>query len=185
MRAIFRAVADAKVVFGTCWDALGEALGPSLDEPFRQELRSLGVDLSRLNAAYPYELWLRSIELAMERLWPGVDRDEATYRMGRAMYERFGQTIVGRALMQVLAVLGPRRSLERMERNFRTANNYSHTRLIQLESNHYELSVSDVHFPHYYRGILTAGLERSTRSASVKVIAHQPDGDATFDIRWD
>ena len=178
-------MADEKVVFGNCWDALASALGDRLDPSMQAALAEMGIDLKKLHAAYPHALWIRSLELAMERLSPGLPLDEATYRMGRAMYERYGQTIVGKALLQVLAVLGPRRALERLERNFRTTNNYSRTQLIQLAPNRYEVELSDVHFPHYYRGVLDAGLERSAKNPQVTLLSHEPDGPARFAVSWD
>jgi len=161
-------VADAPVVFGNSVESLVRVLGPALDETVRQKFLALGIDLFKPNPAYPYELWIQALQLAMNLLWPGVGREVATYRMGRAIFESYGQTVMGKALMALVKVLGPRRALERMSRNLRTTNNYSETRLTEVGPNRYELWVNKVAFPHYFRGLLEAGLE-SGGAAEVKV----------------
>jgi len=161
-------VAEAPVVFGNSVESLVRVLGPALDETVRQKFLALGIDLFKPNPAYPYELWIQALQLAMNLLWPGVGREVATYRMGRAIFESYGQTVMGKALMALVKVLGPRRALERMSRNLRTTNNYSETRLTEVGPNRYELWVNKVAFPHYFRGLLEAGLE-SGGAAEVKV----------------
>ena len=161
-------MAEAPVVFGNSVESLVRVLGPALDETVRQKFLALGIDLFKPNPAYPYELWIQALQLAMNLLWPGVGREVATYRMGRAIFESYGQTVMGKALMALVKVLGPRRALERMSRNLRTTNNYSETRLTEVGPNRYELWVNKVAFPHYFRGLLEAGLE-SGGAAEVKV----------------
>lgn len=174
----------APVVFGTSVEALARVLGRPLDPSVRERFRALGVDLEHPDAAYPYELWVDALRLAMQLKWPGAPLDEATWRMGRAILESYGDTLMGRALLQLVKVLGPRRGLERMTRNLRTTNNYSETRLTELGPNHYELWVNKVAFPHYFRGLIEAGLEFGG-ARDVRVgIASTSEGSVTFELSW-
>lgn len=176
---------DAPVVFGTSVEALVRVLGQSRTPEVQSRFLALGVDLERPNPAYPYETWLDALRLAMALKWPGVTEEEASYRMGRAIFESYGQTLMGSALLQLLKVLGPRRGLERMTRNLRTTNNYSETRLTVVGPNQYQLWVNKVAFPQYFRGLLEAGLEFSgARSLSVRVATASTTEGAVFDLAW-
>lgn len=176
---------EAPVVFGNSVEALVRVLGPALDGKVQQRFLAIGIDLYNPNPAYPYELWLQALNLAMDVLWPGLPRDEATFRMGRAIFESYGQTVMGKALLQLVKVLGPRRALERMSRNLRTTNNYSETKLTELGPNHFHLWVNRVAFPHYFRGLLEAGLEfggaKEVKVALQRVSAEQ---GVVFDLAW-
>jgi uncharacterized protein (TIGR02265 family) len=176
---------DGPVVFGTSVEALVRVLGPTLTEPVRARFLALGVDLERPNPAYPYETWLDALRLAMALKWPEAPLDEATYRMGRAIFESYGETVMGKALLQLVKVLGPRRGLERMTRNLRTTNNYSETRLTVVGPNQYHLWVNKVAFPHYFRGLLEAGLEfGGAKHLSVRVASVSAEEGVVFDLSW-
>lgn len=176
---------DAPVIFGSSVEALVRVLGPAATPEVRARFLALGIDLERPNPAYPYETWLDALRLAMAIKWPGVPEDEATYRMGRAIFESYGHTLMGSALLQLLKVLGPRRGLERMTRNLRTTNNYSETRLTLVGPNQYRLWVNKVAFPHYFRGLLEAGLEFSAaKSLSVRIVSASPTEGVVFDLAW-
>jgi len=59
---------------------------------------------------------------------PALERDEALERLGEDFFRGFSSTLIGQALKAMMRVIGTRRSLQRMERNFRTGNNYMETR---------------------------------------------------------
>ncbi|MDP3231653.1 MAG: DUF2378 family protein [Myxococcales bacterium] len=178
-------MADAPVVFGNSVESLVRVLGPALDEKVRQKFLALGIDLFKPNPAYPYELWVEALQLAMDLLWPGVARDVATWRMGRAIFESYGQTVMGKALMALVKVLGPKRALDRMSRNLRTTNNYSETRLTEVGPNRYELWVNRVAFPHYFRGLLEAGLEfGGATEVKVEVGSVSATEGVAFNLSW-
>jgi uncharacterized protein (TIGR02265 family) len=181
---------ERPVVFGNSVEALLRVLQPVLTPALAARFRQLGVDLHHPNPAYPYELWVEALRLAMATLYPDASHDEATYRLGRAIFETYGSTLLGKALLQLLRVVGPKRGLERMARNLRTTNNYSETRLVEHGAGHFELWVNRAAFPHYFRGLLEAGLEfAGARQVHVRLLrsgaeATPPDPSVTFELRW-
>ena len=62
--------------------------------------------------------------------------------------------MVGTALIGLLRVLGPRRTLERTTRNIRSANNYTEATLEAVAPNHYRVRVNYVVRPGFYAGII-------------------------------
>lgn len=178
------------MVFGNSVEALLRVLQPVLTPELEARFRQLGIDLRNPNPAYPYELWVEALRLAMATLYPDASHDEATYRLGRAIFETYGSTLLGKALLQLLKVLGPKRGLERMARNLRTTNNYSETKLVERSVGHFELWVNRAAFQHYFRGLLEAGLEfTGARQVSVRILrtgaeATPPDHSVTFELRW-
>jgi uncharacterized protein (TIGR02265 family) len=178
-------MSEAPVVFSSGYESLRRLLGDRLDADFTAKLKAQGVDLSALNPAYPYETWVQSLELTMAKLWPGVPRAEATYNLGREMFDSFGHTLLGKALLQMLRVLGPNRGLQRMTRNLRTSNNYSDTKLTQKGPTAWELWINLVAFPHYYRGLVECGLQHSgAKNVQVEILTHTPNGAAVLLIAW-
>lgn len=178
-------MAEAPVVFGNSVEALVRVLGDALTPDVRARYSALGIDLDKPHPAYPYEVWIEALKLAMHVRWPNLGADEATYLLGRAIFESYGQTVMGSALLKLIKVLGPRRALERMARNLRTTNNYSETKLTPRGERAFELWVNRVAFPQYFRGLLEAGLEfGGARSPTVEFRPSDREG-VVFWIAWE
>lgn len=173
------------VVFATSYESLFRVLGPRLDAEAEKALLAQGVNAKSLNAAYPYDTWVASLRWAMKVLWPEASHDEATYRMGRAIFTSFADTLMGKALVPLLRLMGPKRGLERMARNLRTTNNYSEVKLTQRGPTDFELWINLVAFPHYFRGLLEVGLETSgAKDVQVEVASHHPERGLVLFISW-
>ncbi len=76
------------LVFSQSYESLKRVLGARLasrscSDAFRQH----GVDFERLLPAYTLATWLRSIELTLQTLYPGVPEDLATYQLGSALFD--------------------------------------------------------------------------------------------------
>jgi uncharacterized protein (TIGR02265 family) len=149
-------------------------------------MREAGFDPdARLLPAYPKALWLALVHISAEEAFPGLPRPDALRALGELMVEGYTQTVVGSALMGVMRVIGPRRTLERTGRNFRSGTNYVEARLETLGPDAYALWVSDVHdTAPFTAGIIEAGL----RAAGAPDVEALPDGrggpDCTFTVRW-
>ncbi|MCA3013348.1 MAG: DUF2378 family protein [Myxococcaceae bacterium] len=174
------------LVFSSTFEALGRALGPRLDAAARQRFKALGVDYDapQLMPAYPYEQWVKAMDLGSQLLLPGAPADSRHEAMGRQMVDSYGETLVGKAILAAMRIIGPRRMLERMARNLRSANNYTETKLTVTAAGEHHLWCSRVSSERFYRGLLHRSVEvAGGRDVSVQFLAHDAGG-ATFALRW-
>jgi uncharacterized protein (TIGR02265 family) len=173
------------MMFSQAVDGLVRALGEHLDEPAKDTLRELGLDLRRpLEPGYPLETWFKVMRFGAGLIAPGRPEAEQFELLGRRFVDGYEQTLVGRALLASMRVLGPRRMLERMNRNFRSGNNYTETQLVPRGPNDFELSFNQVKSPEFYRGMLLAGLGRTGATGlAIQLVRHDDQG-TTFRVTW-
>lgn len=150
-----------QVLFSTAVESLyRQALKGRLSEVLKLRLRHAGLDLNRpLLPAYPRRVWVRALELTAEELYPGLPREEAMEQLGQAFIEGYARTLVGSAVMSMSRLLGPGRTLSRLARSLRTANNYSEARLTAHAANRYALWLNEpADTEGFMEGALRAGL---------------------------
>lgn len=176
---------DEALVFGPTFDALTRALGTRLNVEARARFKAIGVDFDHpLLPAYPFETWVKAMDLASQLVMPNAVEKERHLAMGRRMVDSYGETLVGKALLTAMRVIGPKRMLERMARNLRTANNYTETKLTIFPNGHHQLWCSRVASTSFYCGMLQRGVEvAGGKDALVESMAHDKTG-ATFLVRW-
>jgi uncharacterized protein (TIGR02265 family) len=179
-------MADAPVVYTSSAEGLIRALGDRLDERAHQRFAEIGIPLrGKLQPAYPREVWLKAGQLASQLLSPHLPADQQKVVLGRRFVHGFGETIVGKALLAAMRVLGPKRALLRLERSLRTGNNYSTVTLRELGEGQLELEVSDAPFPEYYQGMVEASLELTgCKSWEVKLLK-RVGNETTYSIRFE
>lgn len=173
-------------MFSQAVDGLVRALRPKLTEAAKDELRTLGIDLRKpLEPAYPLTVWMQVIRYGAGLIAPDRPEAEQMEELGRRFIDGYEETMMGKALLATMRLLGPRRGLERMSRNFRTGNNYTETRLEAKSESAYELWLSAVRVPTFYRGMLLAGVGRTNaKNLDVQLLNHDEAG-ATFSVTWD
>ena len=174
------------LVFSSTFDALARALGSRLTVESKARFKALGVnyDAPELLPAYPFETWVKAMDLGAELVMPNASQEARHEAMGRRMVDSYGETLVGKALLTAMRVIGPRRTLERMARNLRTANNYTETKVTVAPDGAYHLWCSKVASTSFYRGMLQRGVEvAGGKSVTVTPLAHDETG-ATFSISW-
>jgi uncharacterized protein (TIGR02265 family) len=173
------------LVFGPTFDALARALGSRLTNETKERFRALGVDYARpLEPAYPFETWVKAMDLGSQLVMPNANERERHVAMGRRMVDSYGETLVGKALLTAMRVIGPRRTLERMARNLRTANNYTETKLTQGTDGGFQLWCSRVASTSFYCGMLQRGVEVAGGKGVIVEALSQDAAGATFSIRW-
>lgn len=173
-----------RVVFASVFEALGRIVQSTHPELVPQALK-LGVDFTKLNPAYPADTWRHLTALVAQASHPTVSAPVAEYRLGQQIIHEYGKTVIGRALMATLKVLGPRRCFTRVSRSFRTANNYTEDRVIEHAPNHFELWLNELHVPYVDQGVMQAALEAiGAKNCAVEVVKRDADG-TTYVCRWD
>ncbi|WP_158501759.1 DUF2378 family protein [Vitiosangium sp. GDMCC 1.1324] len=177
---------NQRLIFDYTLQSNLRVLGQPLAPEHVSGLMELGVDPSRpLLPAYPVETYTAVIDFIAAQLWPGLPRDEAGFELGRAFMRSYRETLMGKAVLSVTRVIGPHRTLERMNRNFRSANNYTETRLQKVGPSTYELWFNYAMRTGYFRGLITEALEKtSAKALSVTLVASSTGGEATFRISW-
>lgn len=180
---------DTRVFFSHTVAAMFlEAFPPSQYPGLTERFRELGLDVEKpLLPAYDYAVWRACLEAQRQFVFPR-DSPEAAAREQGARYVAayFNRTPIGGALLMLLRVIGPRRTLERMTRNFRSANNFSDVSIVPTGPKSATLKVNDVFSakPEYIVGMLEHGL--SLMGATMRLRPTNHVGDACeFFATWE
>lgn len=172
------------LIFAQTIEGLLRALQP-LEPEVRAGLKRCGIDPDgRLLPAYPLDQFIAALDFVGAHLAPGRPRDEQTRVVGHRFMDAYQQTMIGRAMVAAMRVIGPRRTLERLAHKFRTGNNFSQTRLTQLGPTEAEVWCNQTSRPGWYIGLITRGLELAgAKDVTVKLISQEGEG-ARFHVKW-
>lgn len=131
------------VAFGTSFEALiVRALTP-MPEGAVERLKAVGFDPTKpIQAAYPALVWLKTLRVATELLFPGLSAIEAHRRLGVLYMEGFEKTFVGKATFVLGRAIGTRRMMPRMTRNFRSSNNFLDTTIVEQADGSWSMTVT-------------------------------------------
>jgi uncharacterized protein (TIGR02265 family) len=178
-------MSDAPVMFSSTIEGLIRALGDKLDVTTNAAFKAAGIDLlGKLQPAYERAAWLQASRLAGELLFPGKPVAEQQHLLGQRFMNGFAETLVGKALATMMRVVGPRRSLDRIQRNFRMGNNFTEATLHEIELRVCDLWISPVAYPEFYQGLVEAGLTLAG-GKSVEATPMKREGESvTLRVRW-
>lgn len=161
-------------------------------------LRALDIDPAALQPGYSIEAWEGLVKLVAAELWPLLPAEESWQTMGREFMDGYLDTVIGRAALAMGKVIGPRRLMERMGRNFRSGGNYLDVQCLVRSANEVELSIriADAFLPRlagrptvmtrYRAGVLTGSLEAiGTKGVVVELLSWDPARqEARYLTRW-
>ncbi len=173
-------------IFSQTVDGLLRALGP-LDAAATARFQALGVDPQRpLLPAYPVEQWLEVMRLGAEIHAPGQPFEEALHSLGRHFVDGYGTTMIGKALLIGMRILGPKRTLERLARQLATGSTFFETRVAQFAPEEWSLWINRVTWPAWYFGLIERGLEHAgAKDVRVSLLTHDGPGlGATMLVKW-
>ncbi|MFP2910485.1 DUF2378 family protein [Pyxidicoccus sp. 3LFB2] len=176
-RIVFEHTVEALFLRG-----LGERVTPQLKSRLREE----GLDLDRkLLPGYPQELFTRLLQLSAQALYPRAPEEEGLCHLGERLIEGYQETLVGSALFGVLRLLGPRRMLERTQKNFRSGNSYTEARTTLVGEREVELWMNEPNASRYFtRGTVLAGMRASgAKEPRIEVLRFDTEG-TTFRVTW-
>lgn len=161
-------------------------LGDQLTPRLHKELLELGIDVDRLQPAYPITVMKRALQMATQRLFPSEAEDEALRQLGALSMRGYAQTLIGQAVVEILKIIGVRRSLLRMHTNLRSGNNYLETSSQVVSPTCVELSLSDASgIPSFYRGIFEEG-GRMAHAKNLRITSVPAQAPRhTFRVEWD
>jgi uncharacterized protein (TIGR02265 family) len=176
-----------KLFFQAAVESLfSRGLGAQLTPALKGELRGIGIDLDKLLPGYELSTVIRGVELVVKHLPHPEGPAAARRQLGRRFMQGYKETLIGRAMVALMGLLPPERSLARMERNFRTGSNYMHTKFELLGPGVGQLWLSDVEgMAEVWEGILLEGAELSNApSSQVSWVADERGPGATYTIKW-
>jgi uncharacterized protein (TIGR02265 family) len=163
------------------------ALQAHQDAHLVEKLRAAGLDLNRkLAPAYPAEDFYRWVRIAACHLFPGMDEEKACREVGRlAVIRGLKSTMLGRAALTAMQLLGVRRSLKRIGSTFKSGNNYVEARVTELSPTSMEIQLGPLVGPAaYFEGVLDEG-PRQMGALDVRVTRARTEGEhIVWRVEW-
>ncbi|MFZ5439319.1 MAG: DUF2378 family protein [Myxococcota bacterium] len=155
------------------------ALEAHLDPQLVERLRAAGLDLTRkLAPAYPAAQFYKWLLIVSRHRFPGMSDEEASREVGRlAVMRGMQSTLIGRAALTAMQLLGVRRSLKRLGSSFKHGNNYIEAKVTELGPTSMEIQLGPlVGPPGYYEGVLEEG-PRQVGARTVQLTRLRVDGE--------
>ena len=180
-------MAENEVVFQQAVEGLFEhGIPKRLTPALVLRVRELGVDLDgKLDPAYPRATWNAVLAAVRTHAFGDLSEDEAYFQIGRSVVIGYSETLVGRALVGVARLMGPRRMLARMTRNLRSASNYNETRYVDAPDGSVEIWINEAQLhPRYVAGLLYAAVEIAGGKGIEVALSDRDAQGCTYKVRW-
>ena len=153
----------------------------------REALKRAGLDLDRkLERTYTLEQWKDFLRTAAAHVYGGVPAEAAYYSLGERFMDAWFGTFLGKALLGVARLAGPRRMLMRAGQGIRGGNTFSEVQVVERGPTSLELQVNDVMAdqPTFMAGLLARAVELAGGWRVVAVPEAFDGTSCTFHIRW-
>ncbi|MFL5346745.1 MAG: DUF2378 family protein [Hyalangium sp.] len=171
------ATLSGRVTQGTFFEGLFvRALGA--EGALADALRTVGVDVRRLQSSYPIEVWNEALEVAWKQGFPHLDREAAYRELGRQLAYGFIRTLVGKVVDVSLPVLGPERFIQRLPSLSKLDTFEYQVEVVPLGERRYRVSYRgdpDAK-PDLMAGLFEVGLRRTGVDPTVVVTVREPMG---------
>lgn len=186
------------VVFGQAIEALVKALRDRITPAFRHEAKAKGVDLDKLQTAYSLNVWSDFLRALGQHTLSEYPEGQRYNQLGRTFMRGFVETPLGIAALALAKLLGPRRALERMGRNFKQATNYLEAEFTEVGPKEVRLRTftapqylartvdNTTMIAEYRQGLLSETLVLiGAKDGNVEIIERRPEEHGvTFRITW-
>lgn len=178
-----------QLVFGTTLEGLFlRGLKGKISPALEQQLRAVGLDLSKpLLPAYSRKVVHAAITLTAKTLFPNAPLSDAMYLVGQHVTSGLRATTLGNAALAVVRIIGPRRTMSRLARTFRSTNNYMTVTLRELTPSAFELDLEPSNeFPSYMQAVIEDMLTiAGATELRVAVAKHDKAKEqCTYRISW-
>lgn len=163
-----------------------KGLAGMLTTDTKNALRSAGLDLDKpLRPGYPAADFHRWVEIAARGQFSDKTQSEGVRRIGNRAISGLEDGLIGKAMAAGLKLIGPKRALQRVDRIFKSNNNYQNATLLELNETNAKVQMSDVFgLPWYYVGVFEAAVSAiGAKEAKVELLASPPPG-CVLNITW-
>ena len=177
---------EEPLAYSSMVEGLKRALGDKVDEAAHLKFEALGIPMrGKPSPTYPRDAWMRVALYAGELLNPSLKPEAQRVALGRRFVRGYMDTIVGKALVAAMRVLGPKRALMRLEKSFRTGNNYSRC-VFRETPEAIELDILNAPYPEWYEGMVLESLEvTGAKRIVVEAVRYQPPEITTYRVRFE
>ncbi len=160
------------------------AIRTRIKPPVAAQLKEFGIDLAGKPKPVPHAPWVKALKLAAMELFEGTE-DQRYRQLGNQVMLRHDETVMGKAQLTVMRLMGPVRVLKRINTSLRSGNNYVHAELAPTGPVSWEGTVNECNGnPHYIAGVIEQGLIFSG-AKNVMILVSGFDGhSAKFSISW-
>jgi uncharacterized protein (TIGR02265 family) len=181
-------MSDERIVFDHTFDGLfHKALRGQVTPKLKQRLLvEAHLNLDRLLPGYSIDDWARAVQITADELYPKLPVEEAYTEIGKQVIGGYFETLIGKALSAMVRVLGAERTLRRLERSMRGANNYTTVTVNKNSPGNFTVVVNEPNLTRYVlRGILYGGIS-AAGAKNLKVEMTKVEGDlSTCEVTWD
>ncbi len=175
---------DDRLVFPSLIEGYIKGMGERFTPDTRARLKAAGLNVDKLPPAVPALEMTKYMEIIAEGGWPGEPRIEQLRLLGLSAIRGWKTGLLGAAASQMIRIVGPRRTLTRLDRAFSTTNNFNKATTEFVTDKEALITVNDVQeIPSYWVGIFEAGLEILGLEGTVTVDAQKPPA-AVFRVIW-
>ena len=174
---------DEKVTFPQAFESLYRVLGTPPPAEAVARLKAAGLDPAKPQIS-TLPSYVAAMEIVMASRWPTLSTEEASLELGRAIMRNYEQTLLGRAVVGMMKVIGPDRAVQRLTRQLRTVNSYTETRCSPLGPGRYEVWINHVVYPRYYCGVFEEGMRLAGTTGGAARVLSREGFQATFELSW-
>ena len=177
-------MAEQRYIFPAAVEGMLIGLGDRATPAFKAHLKKAGLDVLNVPPAIPVETWSPYLLAAAVFTWPELPEEEAMRLLGLHFIRGWKNTVMGSAMSVMLRLLGPQRTLVRLDRAFRTSDNFTRATTELVGGNEALITINEVQgFPTYWIGVLQGGLEVLGREGTVTLHAVTLPS-ATLRVTW-
>ncbi len=155
-----------------------------LTPEFAKEMLALGIDLHKPRDAQA-DAWVALLRATASRLSPGAPEAEAMERIGHEMLRGLFETLIGKGMLMVMKLLGPKRALLRIAESYRMSDNITQVTTTDMGPTHVRLSFNTVGgCQTYVRGLLLEAMATLNVRPGEITFIDRADGGTDYDVKW-
>ena len=174
-----------KVVFAQSMEGLYRALTPHTPQERAAFLKAGVMKDEKFAAGYAIQSYIEVLDASAASRFAHLPEQQRYIEIGRLFFLGFQKTLIGAALMAMLKILGPRRTLERLTRNFRSANSFTEGKLETLAPNHHLVWINYTARPGFYLGLIESGVRHAgAKELTVVVRETTKELATTYEVKW-